>query len=88
MDKQTFILNFSGTVILSIDDAVISAVDDEWRATFYLLETPEEIAEHLAYNAVANHANLSSLDGWADQPDKNMVAQIEWDEFEVQRQRA
>lgn len=66
MAKRTFHVEFSGT--LELDDSVIDAVDDEWRAALYQLNTPEEIAEHIAYN-LARGADLTQLDGWADQSD-------------------
>jgi len=58
-------------VEIELDDAVINVVDDEWRSQLYNLKTPEEIAEHVAYNLVINKAHLSQLDGWVDQPDEN-----------------
>lgn len=58
---------FSG--VIELDDVVIDAVDDEWRSNFYShLETPTDIAEHIAFNIIVNDAELSDLDGFADQP--------------------
>ena len=52
---------------IELDEEVIDRVDDEWRAVLYgNLNTPGEIAEHIAYNLVMNNAGLSILDGWAD----------------------
>ena len=51
---------------IELDEEVINRVDDEWRAALYNLNTPTEIAEHVAYNLVMNNARLSVLDGWAD----------------------
>ncbi len=57
------------TAVIELDQRVIDAVDDEWRSMFYPLYTPEDIAEHIAYNIVVNHARLTQLDGWADLSD-------------------
>lgn len=54
MSKRTFELEFTGTATIELDDAVIDAVDDDWRAVFYQLHTPEEIARHVGYNLVIN----------------------------------
>lgn len=66
-----FDVELKTTVTIELDDAVIAAVDDEWRKQLYDLKTPEQIACHIAYNLVVNSAKLSQLDGWADQPDEN-----------------
>ena len=59
---------------------MIDVVDDEWRKVLYALHTPEDIAAHIAYNMVVNHSNLSSLDGWADQPDENAwLGYVHWE---------
>jgi hypothetical protein len=63
--------------VIELDQKVIDAVTDEWRSMFYKLNTPEEIAAHIAYNMVINNAKLSDLDGWADQPDE-LAKMIEW----------
>lgn len=52
-----------------LDEEVINRVDDEWRSQFYNLTSAKEIAEHIAYNLVANNFRLSQLDGWADMKD-------------------
>ena len=56
---------------------IIEAVDDEWRASFYDLNTPEEIAAHIIYNKVVNRWNLSSLDGFADMPVEWVTVELE-----------
>lgn len=68
--KHKFNVTFSVTAKIELDDAVIDAVDDEWRSQFYRLMDIEDIADHIAYNLLQG-AGLSCLDGWADQPDKN-----------------
>jgi hypothetical protein len=86
MGKRRFSVSFSGSVVIDLDDAVIEAVDDEWRSQFYTLKTPEEIAEHIVFNMVANKWPLSYLDGWADQPDENaeLVEPPEWGTFKAE----
>jgi hypothetical protein len=58
------------TATIQLDERVIDAVTDEWRSNFYNLHTPEEIAQHIAYNIVIHKWKLSDLDGWADMPDE------------------
>ena len=60
-----------GSVVIDLDEKVISVVNDEWRKSLYDLHTPEDIAAHIAYNLVVNKIPLSSMDGWADQPNEN-----------------
>jgi len=58
-----------GYAIVELDQKVIDAVDDDWRHYFYNLVTPEEIAEHIAYNLIVNEVRLTQLDGWANLSD-------------------
>ena len=71
MSKRSFEVSFEFDAMIELDDNVIDVVDDEWRSQLYDLHTPEDIAEHIAFNLVINNGKLSSLDGWADQPDDN-----------------
>ena len=77
MGKRRFKLDFSmydeyvDSAVIELDDAVFEAVDNEWRAQFYNLHMAEGIAEHIGFNLIINHGQLSMLDGWADQPDEN-----------------
>ena len=87
MGKRRFDLHFSmfsehvDSAVIELDDAVIEAVDDGWRAQFYHLVTPKGIAEHVAYNLIVNSVPLSMMDGWADQPDENARV-IQWPALE------
>ena len=84
MGKRYFRLEFFGEATIELDDAVIEAVDDEWRKDLYNLKTPEEIAEMVGRCIVCNGWRLSNLDGWADQPDSNArVITSEWETEEV-----
>lgn len=74
MGKKQFNLHLECDAIIEIDDAVIQAVDDDWRSSLYDLHTPEEIARHIGYNLIVNGLHLSSMDGWADQD--NSLAQV------------
>lgn len=69
---------------IEIDQKAIDVVDDDWRRHICNLITPEQIVEHIGYNLVINNANLSQLDGWADQSDDlaKIVEEPEW-EMEV-----
>ena len=71
MGKRYFEIRLDGWAVIELDDQVIDVVDDDWRSQLYQLYTPEEIAEHIAYNLLINKWPLSSLDGWANQPDTN-----------------
>ncbi len=85
---RKFTVRFSGEVTLELADEVISVVDDEWRANLYQLDTVDEIVQHLAYNVVVNNAELSHLDGWADQPDSNMKAsRVDIDDWEIEEEK-
>ena len=80
MSKIKFEVELEGTATIEIDDAVLNAVDESFRKNIYNLKTTNEIMEHLAYNLIINQFRLSSLDGWADQPDSNAKVSDEyWD---------
>lgn len=80
MAKRIFKITLTADATIELDDAVFDTVDDDWRAGFYNLKTPEEIAKHIAYNLIANKFRLSQMDGWADQVDDNAkVTGIDWD---------
>ena len=85
MGKRKFYIQFVVSANLILDDQVIDAVDDDWRDQLYNLHTPEQIASHIAYNMLANRAELSGMDGWADQPSKN--AEIVCPDWECEQVR-
>jgi len=62
MAKRIFDVTVSKTIRLELDDAVIDAVDDEWRSQLYNLHEPEEIAEMIGRCMVLFGSNLSSLE--------------------------
>jgi hypothetical protein len=63
-----------GAILRAVDnhDATGSPQADErsgngWRNVYYPLRTPDDVLEHLAYNAIVNGVeDASRLDGWAD----------------------
>ena len=87
MNKRTFIVDYSiygedvGYAVIELDQSIIDVVDDDWRKHLYPLYTPEEIAEHICYNMVTNHLQLSQLDGWANM-DNGLVKMKEWPDFD------
>jgi hypothetical protein len=68
---------YEGTAIIELDQKVIDVVDDDWRKHLYQLHTPEEIAEHIAYNLIVNNIPLTLMDGWADLSD-DMARVVEY----------
>jgi len=77
-----FNLSWIVTAEVEIDQSVIDGVlTDEWRSVFYPLREPHEVAEMIARCRIAHHAALSSLDGFADQPDSNarIIGYPEWE---------
>lgn len=83
---RTFEVSFAGSVTISVDQAVIDAVDDDWRKQLYNFITVNDIIEHLAFNVVKNGCtDLSGLDGWADQPASNMeVGSVDLFDFDAE----
>ena len=63
--------------VIALHEGVINAVDDEWRSVFYDLNSPEEIADHIAYNICINNLDLHRMDGFADQP-AHFASMLEW----------
>ena len=61
---------------IEIDDIVIDAVDDSWRKTFYNFTTPQQIADHIAFNMIVNDLKLSDIDGFANLSD-DLVSLVE-----------
>lgn len=68
-------------VLIEVDDALlVDVLTDEWRAQFYPLRTPADVAGHLARNLVRG-SSLGDLDGFADQPpERAQVVEIDCDD--------
>lgn len=63
-------ISFDGSI--DIEEEVIEAVNDEWRQHFYpSLKTPQDVAEHIAFNIIVNKSPLSMLEGFANWPDSH-----------------
>jgi hypothetical protein len=78
--KHKFIVTVSRTIEVEFNASIIP--DDDWRRHFYRsIRTPADVAEHLAYNYVANGVErLSQLDGWANEKDSLVkFTEQEWD---------
>lgn len=77
---KTYDVDLEVYVTVALDQRVIDVVDDEWRSMFYDLRTPQEIAEHIAYNMARHGSRLSHLDGFANLPDDwAKLTEVEWD---------
>lgn len=73
-------------VIIEVSDDILALHRDaEWVHDFYGLDTPEKIAEHLAYNVGLHNHSVASLDGFADRADTDVNAQIVWTDYETER---
>lgn len=68
-------------VEIEVNECLLTDVlTDEWRGHFYPLNSPGEVAAHLAYNLIQGR-RLSSLDGFADQPeDATRIVDVAVDE--------
>jgi hypothetical protein len=79
--RRKFKVVFQVEVDVEVDDDVVQdALSDDFKASFYKLGDAAGVAQHLAYNFVANRAKLSSLDGfahWGD--DKGKLKGEDWD---------
>ena len=82
MAKKTYKVTFNVEVILKISDELIEEVlQPDWQKTFYRLTSPQDVAEHLAYNFVRNRAALTSLDGFAHRKEEDAkLLEENWEE--------
>jgi len=79
--RRKFKVVFSVEVEIEIDDDVVQdALSEDFKASFYKLDDAAGVAEHLAYNFIANRAKLGSLDGFAHWPDdKAKMTHEDWE---------
>lgn len=79
MKKRRFLVTVEKSVVVEFDDRIMP--NDDWRKQFYNIQTPQQLAEHIGYNFVANDIDkLSDLDGFADQKDSRAkVEDGSWD---------
>ena len=63
--RKRFIVEVRTVLTLDLDERLTP--DDDWRKHFYDIRTLQGVAEHFAYNVVANGARrINQLDGFAD----------------------
>lgn len=73
------------TVEITVADAILAlSGDPDWVRDFYGLDTPELVAEHLAWNIGLNGRDLSRLDGFADREDGDVVVRVVDVEYETE----
>ena len=77
--KHRFRVTVSRMVEIEFNASIMP--DDEWRKHFYSsIQTPQDLAEHLAFNYVVNGVEkLTDLDGFADQ--KDSYASFRYDDY-------
>lgn len=66
------------------DSILALSQDADWVSSFYSLDTPELIAEHLAWNCGLQNRDLSQLDGFADREDADVTARVVDVEYETE----
>jgi hypothetical protein len=73
------------TVEITVADELLAlSQDTAWVRDFYGLDTPELVAEHLAWNIGLNGRELSRLDGFADRDDADVRVQVVEVEYETE----
>lgn len=67
-------------------DRITGDGGEEWRSRFYDLHTAEDVAEHLAFNAVTNGVHdVRRLEGWADvESDRAVTVDVDNTDFHVE----
>lgn len=90
MAKKTYRVEFSVSVDVAFDPRQMPdglTPDDDWRAHLYDdIQTPENMAEFLAYNRLANGTDrISRLDGLADEECE--FSGVRWEPQEVEEIR-
>jgi hypothetical protein len=64
-----FKVTFTVTATIELNPEVLAQADDEWKRSFYDIDTPEDVAEMIAYNMIKGKS-LSCMDGFANLPDE------------------
>lgn len=84
MKRRRFKVVFEVVVEVEVDDDVVKdALSNDFKASFYDFADDAAVAHHLAYNFVANRAELTSLDGFAHHA-KGKAEKIAEDWMEIQ----
>ena len=81
-ESESFAVTFQVTARIAINKEVFNQVNEDWKKTFYHLETIEDIVEMIAYNLLEGRS-LSNLDGFANLPDNYASWEIE-PEYELE----
>ena len=82
MGRRKFVVEIPTTVTVEFDSSLLP--DKEWRETFYNICTLQQLAEHFAYNRIANGIeDISMLDGFADQEESTVKMRVAFGEAEV-----
>lgn len=81
---RRFAVSCEVTCEIELSQSLLDAVlTDEWRARFYKLLFPVDVAQHLAFNLLQGRS-LTSLDGFADRgPGEAQVRGTDFDHFNV-----
>ena len=66
MTQRVFVVDVRGSFMVTFDDSLMP--DDEWRETFYEINTLEELAEHFAWAVGIQQFSGGSLDGFCNTP--------------------
>ena len=79
-----FLVEVTVMVEVEFNDEIAALANDaEWVDKFYGLDTPESIAQHLAWNIAVRDRDLSGIDGFADRSNDEVSARVEWVDFDV-----
>jgi len=83
---KKFKVVFEVVTFVDVDEEVLAdAMSEDFRKSFYNLPDEKAVASHLAYNFVANRADLPQLDGFAHwSKDKAKLDEEDWDPIEVE----
>lgn len=69
MSKFTVTVEVEVEIEVLNEDVIDRCFTDGWQAHYWPVDEREEVAKHLAFNAVMNGIeDIARLDGWADLP--------------------
>lgn len=81
-----FEVTITTVVKIAITDDILALHQNaDWVSAFYSLDTPEKVAEHLAWNCGLHNRYLSELDGFADRSEDDVTARVVSTETEATR---
>ena len=83
MTKRTIEGDFAGFFRVSFDDSLLP--DDEWRHTFYNINTLEDLAIYFCWNCGIHGArDANRLDGFCDVPHADEVRAVDMDMWDFE----